>query len=139
MSWLSEAMTDETGQGDIAYGAIGALTGAAIGALIFIAVMSAISYFRCIPLVKPDVVVNCTFDPLPMGQAAGLVFAAFATLIGSLAGYMVATRKQRPPQAPPPPVTSTVTTTATTVQPAPAEAATDLGPPTIQKVRKGKR
>lgn len=94
MNWLREAISDERGFADIAYVAIGALTGAAIGALGFICVMSAIAYFRCVPLVTPQVVVNCTYDPLPTGQSAGLIFTAFAALIGSLCGYMVATRKQ---------------------------------------------
>ena len=94
--WLREAVSDETGQADIAYIAIFALTCGALGSLFFISAMSAVAYFRCVPLVKPDVVVNCAFDPLPMGQAAGLIFGAFGALIGSLAGYMVATRKQRP-------------------------------------------
>ena len=33
-----------------------------------------------------------------MGQSAGLIFGAFGALIGALAGYMAATRKQRPAQ-----------------------------------------
>ena len=131
MNWLREAISDETGQADIAYAVIGALAGGALGALAFICAMSAIAYFRCIPLVKPDVVVNCSFDPLPMGQAAALIFGAFATLIGALCGYMAATRKQRPQAMSAPPVTSTVTTTATTIQPSPAEAATDVDTTTV--------
>ncbi len=125
MNWLRESVSDESGQADIAYLAIAALTGAAIGSLVFICTMAAIAYFRCVPLVTPGVVVNCTFDPLPMGQAAGLIFGAFGALIGSLAGYMMATRKQPRPMVAAPPSTSTVTTTETTTQPAPAEAATD--------------
>jgi ribose/xylose/arabinose/galactoside ABC-type transport system permease subunit len=101
--WLREAISDETGQADISYVAIASLTGAAIGSLTFISVMAAVAYFRCIPLIKPDVVVNCSFDPLPMGQAAGLIFTAFAALIGALSGYMVATRKPRQPTPPAPP------------------------------------
>jgi len=125
VKWLREAISDETGQADIAYAAIALLTLSATLSLGFVSLMQAISYFRCVPLVKADVVVNCAFDPLPMGQAAGLIFAAFASLIASLSGYMLATRKQRP-QVTQAPVTSTVTTTATTIQPAPAEAATDV-------------
>jgi hypothetical protein len=100
---LREALTDENGQGDIAYLAIGALTCAAIASLLFIFAMSTISYSKCQPITtisKGDQsvtsVIPCNFDPLPLGQAAGLVFGAFAALIGSLAGYMAATRKQRP-------------------------------------------
>ena len=43
-------------------------------------------------------VIPCNFDPLPIGQSAGLIFGAFGALIGALAGYMAATRKQRPAQ-----------------------------------------
>lgn len=95
--WLREAISDENGQADIAYVAIGVLTFSAVGALGFISLMAAIAYFQCTPLVKADVVVNCYFDPLPMGQATGLIFGAFGALIGALAGYMAATRKPRPP------------------------------------------
>ena len=100
---LQEALTDESGQGDIAYVAIGALTMAAIASLTFIFTMSTISYAKCQPVTtisKGDQsvtsVIPCNFDPLPLGQASGLIFGAFAALIGSLAGYMAATRKQRP-------------------------------------------
>lgn len=129
-------MSDEAGHGDIAYGAIAALTGAAIGALVFLCAMSAVAYFRCIPLVSPLAVVNCTFDPLPMGQAAGLIFGAFATLIGSLCGYMLATRKQRP-AVPDQTVNAPNATLVAQVAPMqPAEAATDVGPATIGKAKK---
>jgi len=139
MNWLREAISDETGQADIAYAVIGALAGGALGSLAFICGMSAIAYFRCIPLVKPDVVVNCSFDPLPMGQAAALIFGAFATLIGALCGYMVATRKQRSSQPDQTVIANSAVVHQEAAQPAPAEAATDLGPPTVQKPRKGKR
>ena len=137
MSWLREAVSDETGQADISYVAIGALTGAAIGSLVFVCVMAAIAYFRCIPLVKSDVVVNCSFDPLPSGQAAGLIFAAFATLIGALSGYMLATRKPRTggDQT----VIASSAQVVTQNQPMPAEAATDVGATVAAKKTKGKR
>src|SRR4051812_47016452 len=93
MSLFKQALTDENGQGDIAYLAIAGLTIAAIGALGFIFMMSAISYARCVPTR-----IACDFDPLPVGQSAGLIFGAFGALIGALAGYMAATRKQRPQQ-----------------------------------------
>ncbi len=102
---IRQALTDEAGQGDIAYVAIAGLTLAAIGALSFIFLMSAISYINCKPITtisKGDQsvtsVIPCNFDPLPVGQSAGLIFGAFAALIGALAGYMVSTRKQRPAQ-----------------------------------------
>lgn len=106
---FEQSLTDESGQGDIAYLSIAALTAAALGALTFIFVMATISYHNCQPITtisKGDQsvtsVIPCNFDPLPLGQAAGLIFGAFAALIGSLAGYMAATRKPRPapPSAP---------------------------------------
>ena len=101
MKWLREAISDEQGLADIAYIAIGALTVAAILSLVFIFTMSAISYRKCQPITtiaKGDQnttsVIPCNFDPLPVGQSAGLIFGAFGALIGSLAGYMAATRKR---------------------------------------------
>lgn len=103
--WVREAISDEAGQADMAYVAIGILTCAAVGALTFIFALSAISYYNCKPITtvsKGDQsvtsVIPCNFDPLPVGQSAGLIFGAFGALIGALAGYMAATRKQRPQQ-----------------------------------------
>lgn len=124
--WPRESISDEAGIADIAYVAIAALTAGALGALAFVCLMAGIAYFQCTPLVKPDVVVNCTFDPLPLGQAAGLIFGAFGALIGALAGYMVATRSPRTR----PPDQTVIAPQATVVQqvaPGPAEAATDVG------------
>ena len=101
MNWVREAISDEKGQVDMAYVSIGILTVTAVAALIFICSMSAISYSKCMPTITLETgsedkrhIVPCVFDPLPVGQAAGLVFGAFAALIGSLAGYMAATRRR---------------------------------------------
>lgn len=102
MKWLREAISDEDGRADIAYISIGALTASAITSLTFIFVMSAVSYHNCRTITQiaqkaGDVVTSiapCTFDPLPVGQAAGLIFGAFGALIGALAGYMAATRRR---------------------------------------------
>jgi hypothetical protein len=98
--WLREAVSDDAGLADMAYISIGALTVTAIVALVFIFSMSVIDYATCKPITtvsKGDQsvtsVIPCRYDPLPLGQAAGLIFAAFAGLIGSLAGYMAATRR----------------------------------------------
>lgn len=143
MSIVREAMSDEGGQGDMAYIAIGLLTVAAVLSLAFIFSMSAVSYHKCEPITtvsKGDQsttsVIPCNFDPLPVGQAAGLIFGAFAALIGSLAGYMAATRKQSQRM-------QTINTTGATVvsqvqPPAPAEAATDVENVKIRPA-KGKR
>jgi hypothetical protein len=64
--------------------------------------MSAIDYRACAPVLtisnSTDAatrnIVPCRYDPLPMGQAIGLVFAGFASLLGALAGYMAATRRK---------------------------------------------
>ncbi len=83
----------------MAYIVVGALAAAAIGALTFIMGMSLISYVRCTKIVDVGegarAAVACIFDPLPVGQSAGLIFGAFATLIAGFAAYMAATRRQR--------------------------------------------
>jgi hypothetical protein len=98
MKWLREAISDEGGLADMAYIAIGALTVSAIASLMFVMAMSTVSYVRCTHIVdvgdKVRAAIPCTFDPLPVGQAAGLIFGAFAALIGALAGYMAATRRK---------------------------------------------
>lgn len=133
--WVRESISDENGQADIAYVAIAALTTGALGSLAFISFMAAVAYFQCTPLVKPDVVVNCTFDPLPMGQAAGLIFGAFGALIGALAGYMVATRTPRA-KAADQTVIAPAAQVVQQVAPQPAEAATEVAP---TPKRKGNR
>jgi hypothetical protein len=84
----------------MAYIVIGALAVSAIAALGFIFAMSAIDYIHCQPTInlssgteETRKIVPCRFDPLPVGQAAGLIFGAFSALIGALAGYMAATRR----------------------------------------------
>lgn len=110
MSWLKEAVSDTENRADMAYLCIGVLALAAVLSLFFICTMSAVSYSKCMPTltienqisIKDQAdssadkrhIVPCVFDPLPVGQAVGLVFGAFAALIGSLAGYMAATRRK---------------------------------------------
>lgn len=100
MNWVREAISDEHGQADVAYVCIGILTIAAVLTLIYVCTVETIDYMRCQPITtisKGDQsttsVIPCRFDPLPIGQAAGLIFGAFAALIGGLAGYMAATRR----------------------------------------------
>jgi hypothetical protein len=101
MGWLRDACSDSDRMVDMAYIVIGALAVAAIVSLLFIFTMSAIDYEHCQPTISlsnsPDDqtrhIVPCRFDPLPVGQAAGLIFGAFSALIGALAGYMAATRR----------------------------------------------
>ena len=107
MKWLREAISDEKGLADMAYIVIGALAVGALMALGYIFVMATISFVQCHPsttIGKGDAgvisVVSCAFDPLPIGQAAGLIFGAFGALIGALAGYMAATRRRDPPRGP---------------------------------------
>jgi hypothetical protein len=101
MRWLREACSDSDSQIDMAYIVIGGLAVSAICALAFIFTMSAVDYQHCQPTISlsnsPEDqtrhIVPCRFDPLPVGQAAGLIFGAFSALIGALAGYMAATRR----------------------------------------------
>jgi hypothetical protein len=101
--WLHEAVTDENGVVDAAYVAVMWALAAVCGTVIFLCAMSAISYFNC--YVIADVgggtraQVPCSFDPQPVGVAIGAVLAAFAGMIGALAGYMAATRRREKPGA----------------------------------------
>lgn len=112
-NWLRQAISDAEGLADMAYIVIGALAVSAMFALAFIFSMSAIDYRNCQPTISISTAVKgaegtdlaaaassdsrhitpCRFDPLPVGQAAGLIFGAFGALIGALAGYMAATRR----------------------------------------------
>ena len=103
-SWIREVISDDAGQADAAYVSILALMISAIGSLVFIFAMSALAYAGCEPVASVATtpvgtggttvaVHRCAFDPLPVGQACGLIFGAFAALIGSLAGYMAATKR----------------------------------------------
>ena len=101
MSVIREAISDEHGVADIAYITIGALAVTAIFSLIFIFGMALVDYMSCTPITTiskggqdTTSVIPCRFDPLPLGQAAGLIFGAFGALIGALAGYMAATRRR---------------------------------------------
>lgn len=101
MGWLREAISDTDGIADMAYIVIGVLAASAVGTLIFLCVMSVVDYLRCTPIItisngdtSTRNVIPCRFDPLPLGQSSGLIFAAFTGIIGGLAGYMAATRRQ---------------------------------------------
>ncbi len=82
MQFLRLALSDEAGQPDIAYVVVALLCCAAIACIAFLGVMT---------------VVRVGYDPLPLGQAVGLVFGGFATLLASLSAYMAATRRKPPP------------------------------------------
>jgi hypothetical protein len=101
MGWLREAISDENNLADIAYIMVGVSGIAAISISVFLCVMSLIDYVHCTPTLTISTgetdarhIVPCRYDPLPMGQAIGLVFTAYAALLGSLAGYMAATRRR---------------------------------------------
>lgn len=100
MSWLREAISDGDDRADIAYISIGVLTVAAIVTIAFLCSVSYLDWLSCQPVTvnsqgetSVQSIVPCRYDPLPLGQSVGLVFAAYAALIGALSGYMVATRR----------------------------------------------
>ena len=107
MNWVRSALTDETGAYDVAYVSLFGVGGTIMAAVPFMCLMSAWAYHRCVPLVKPDTVVNCTFDPQQLGTGIGLACGGFATAMAALAAYMAATRNQR--------VTVTTSDTRTTI------------------------
>jgi hypothetical protein len=117
VSWWREAVSDENGLGDIAYGGVASIIVAFVFVTTFECVMVAIAYIRGVP-----------FDPLPLAQAFALIVGAvFSTGLAGLTAYMLATRKgDRSPQ-------TVVAGTANVVQsnaeqPIPAEAATEVEP-----------
>lgn len=97
VSWLREAISDENGIADAAYISIIWALVAVIGTVSFLCGMSAVSYYRCYQIADVGqgvrAQVPCVYDPQPLGVAIGAVLAAFAGLIGALAGYMAATRR----------------------------------------------
>jgi hypothetical protein len=99
MGWLREAIQDENGVADAAYVSIMWALVSVVGTVLFLCVLSLISYMRCYNIADVGqgvrAQVPCVFDPQPLGVAIGAVLAAFAGLIGALAGYMAATRRQK--------------------------------------------
>lgn len=92
MSIFREAITDSSGVVDVSYLALFWVMVSVLGAITFVCAMTAIVFLRCNA--------NCTFDPQPLGFAVGAICAGFATALGSLAGYMLATRRRDAPPAP---------------------------------------
>ena len=85
VKWLREAVSDENGQGDIAYAGVGAIIIMFVAVTVFECVMVVIAYARSVP-----------FDPLPIAQAFSLITGAvFSTGLAGLTAYMLATRKPR--------------------------------------------
>lgn len=89
MSIFREAITED-GVVDVAYLALFWLMVMVLGAITFACVMTAAAFLRCTGA--------CTFDPQPLGIAVGAICTGFATALGALAGYMVATRHDRKPR-----------------------------------------
>lgn len=105
---FQSALRDENGQGDIAYISMGALGLAVLGPILVMTWLDAYVVMKCEPkqIVLKDSVtlVECKYDPQPLGTAIGLACGGFGVLLGALAGYMAATRK---------PAGSSTTTTRT--------------------------
>jgi hypothetical protein len=94
-NWLQQAMKDNEGDYDVAYVALFGVALAVFLTLPFLCIMSMISYFRCVPIIKDGITpIICNFDPQPLGIAIGAVCGGFATALASLAGYMAATRNR---------------------------------------------
>jgi len=98
MKWLREAISDENGVVDAAYVSIMWALASVMGTVLFLCGMAAYSYFSCYTIADVGqgirAQVPCVFDPQPLGVAIAAVLAAFAGLIGALAGYMAATRRR---------------------------------------------
>jgi hypothetical protein len=106
MGIFREAVTDSDGLVDVAYLALFWVMSAVLSSILFICVMSAISYARCTPMaaqvfgVAPTQTiipaVTCSFDPQPVGIAVGAICGGFATALIALATYMGLTRRPVP-------------------------------------------
>ena len=99
MGWLREAISDSDGVADVAYVSVLLITVGVLAAFSFVCLMSLIAYFRCDQIVDVGqgvrAAIACPFDPQPIGIALGAIGAAFAAVLGSLAGYMAATRRNK--------------------------------------------
>ena len=95
MNWITSTLTDDTGRYDVAYVSLFYIMFAVVGAIIVMCIVSTSAYFRCQVFTVNGVIVNCTYDPQPLGIAIGAACGGFATALGALAGYMLATRGPR--------------------------------------------
>jgi hypothetical protein len=124
-NWLREASSDENGVADAAFVSILGIAATLTGTVLFLCIMSAVSYARCIQIdgSRPSGVLTapCVFDPQPLALGIAAAIGAFAAPIGALAGYMAATK--RPPRPAPPPAP-----TLTVVQQNPPAPATPAAP-----------
>ncbi len=106
MNWIRSTLTDDDGRYDVAFVSLFCVMGAVVNTIVTMCVVSTFAYLRCRSFEVNGVIVNCTYDPQPLGIAIGAVCGGFATALGALAGYMLATRPPRPaaPQQQPSPV-----------------------------------
>jgi hypothetical protein len=117
MNWICSTLTDGEGRFDVAYVSLFGVMGAVIGSIAVMCAMSIVAYMRCTPIVRETAaLVTCTYDPQPLGIAIAAVCGGFATALGALAGYMLATRSR-------PGVTTTTVASH-------SEATTEVAPPT---------
>ena len=84
MSLFQEAIRDEHGLVDVAYLSLYWLMAHVLGAIVFVCVLALWAFWR-----------NDTFDPQALGIAIGAICGGFATALGALAAYMLATRKPK--------------------------------------------
>lgn len=105
MNWIASSLQDEYGRYDVAYVSLFGVMGGVLGSIIVMTAMSVVSYLRCDTIVRETVLINCVYNPEPLGTAIGYVCTGFGVALGALAGYMAATRPTRPaapPQQPSP-------------------------------------
>lgn len=95
MNWIHSSLTDENGRYDVAYVSLFGIMGAVLSSVVVMCTVSTMAYFRCQVFTVNEVIVNCLYDPQPLGTAIGFACGGFATALAALAGYMVATRTPR--------------------------------------------
>jgi len=120
VNWIKSTLIDDNGRYDVAYVSLFGIMAAVLSSVVVMCTVSTMAYFRCQVFTVNGVIVNCTYDPQPLGTAIGFACGGFATALGALAGYMMATRPPRP--AAPPQQPSAVTIMQAPVAPvAPTE------------------
>lgn len=96
MRWITSCLTDDKGNFDVAYVSLFVVMFAVLAAILIMCVMSVVSFLRCQPVVRETMaLVQCVYDPQPLGIAVGAVCGGFSTALGALAGYMLATRPRK--------------------------------------------
>ncbi len=121
MLWVKSTLTDDNGRYDVAFVSLFWVMVTVCSSISAMTAVSVFAYFRCRVFEVGGVTVNCTYDPQPLGIAIGAACGGFATALGALAGYMLATRPPRPATPTQQPPTTNVNVQAAQPQQSPMQ------------------